>query len=171
MYEQLQPVLQDFVVTVLTGVLAVASGFLVALAKKGIDWVSAKIETVKSDKLREDTLDAVDKLESIVMTTVISLQQTLGDDIKESLTQGDGKYSKSDLLALKDKAVSSVENQLSASTVELLNTLYPDLRKMISDLIESTVRSLKFSERQGVALPLLETCDEENSTSKKLLNE
>lgn len=169
MYEQIQPILQDFMITLITGVLAILSGFLVALAKKGVNWVSAKIDAVKDENIRERALDAVDKLETIVNTTVISLQQTLGDDIKTSILNNDGKYTREDLLALKDKAVSDVEHQLTSSTVELLGTIYPDVHKMIEDLVEMSVRNLKFLTDTIVVSEVCTTTEE--SSAKKMLNE
>lgn len=169
MYEQIQPILQDFMITLITGVLAILSGFLVALAKKGVNWVSAKIDAVKDENIRERALDAVDKLETIVNTTVISLQQTLGDDIKTSILNNDGKYTREDLLALKDKAVSDVEHQLTSSTVELLGTIYPDVHKMIEDLVEMSVRNLKFLTDTTIVSEVCTTTEE--SSAKKILNE
>lgn len=169
MYEQIQPILQDFTVTLITGVLAVLSGFLIALAKKGVDWVSAKIDAVKDENIRERALDAVDKLETVVNTTVISLQQTLGDDIKTSILNNDGKYTREDLLALKDKAVSDIEHQLTSSTVELLGTIYPDVHKMIEDLVEMSVRNLKFLTDTTIVSEVCTTTEE--SSTKKMLNE
>lgn len=158
MFDELQPVIQDFIVTLCTGVLAILSGFLIALAKKGVDWVTEKIQSIKDEKIRQNLEDAVSKLESIVTTTVTALQQSLGDDIKESIAKGDGTYTKEDLLALKDKALETIKSQLTTATTELLSTAYTDLDGLVNNLIEAAVRKLK-SESQSV------------TNSKQLLNE
>lgn len=160
MFEQLQPVLREFVVTLATGLLAVLSAFLVALAKKGFDWISQKIDAMKSQSLREDARKATELLETVVTTTVTALQQSLGDDIKESLAKGDGKYTKEDLQNLKYEAIATIKHQLSESTTQILNGIYADLDSYICDLIEAAVHALK-SKGSGT----------EPASTKKLLNE
>lgn len=162
MFESLRPVVQDFILTLVTGLLAVLSGFLIALAKKGFNWLTVKIESVKDAKVKSDIKDATETLETIVITTVSALQQSLGDDIRESIAAGDGRFSKEDLLNLKDQAVQTVKHQLTAATTEILEKVYSDLDQFIGDLIEAAVRSVK-SEKQ-----LHETT---SSTTKTLLNE
>lgn len=162
MFESLRPVVQDFILTLVTGLLAVLSGFLIALAKKGFNWLTVKIESVKDAKVKSDIKDATETLETIVITTVSALQQSLGDDIRESIAAGDGRFSKEDLLNLKDQAVQTVKHQLTAATTEILEKVYSDLDQFIGDLIEAAVRSVK-SEKQ-----LHKTT---SSTTKTLLNE
>ena len=143
MWESIQPYVQDFLVTVLTGILAATSAFLIALAKKGFDWLSAKIESIRDQNSRDNLQQAIDNLENVVTTTVSALNQTLGDDIRESIEAGDGKYTSEDLHKLKDAALETIKAQLSESTKELLRTVYPLLDDYISDLIEATVKQLK----------------------------
>lgn len=161
MLESLQPVIQDFVVTVVTGLLAILSGFLIALAKKGFNWIGAKIDSIKDAKVKSDIKNAVETLETITHTTVVALQQSIGDDIKASIASGDGKFTKEDLLNLKDQAVETIKHQLTESTTEILKGVYSDLDGFISDLIEAAVRSLK-SESSPVAI---------SESTKTLLNE
>lgn len=161
MLESLQPVIQDFVVTVVTGLLAILSGFLIALAKKGFNWIGAKIDSIKDAKVKSDIKNAVETLETITHTTVVALQQSIGDDIKASIAAGDGKFTKEDLLNLKDQAVETIKHQLTESTTEILKGVYSDLDGFIRDLIEAAVRSLK-SESSPVAI---------SESTKTLLNE
>lgn len=161
MLESLQPVIQDFVVTVVTGLLAILSGFLIALAKKGFNWIGAKIDSIKDAKVKSDIKNAVETLETITHTTVVALQQSIGDDIKASIAAGDGKFTKEDLLNLKDQAVETIKHQLTESTTEILKGVYSDLDGFIRDLIEAAVRSLK-SESSSVAI---------SESTKTLLNE
>lgn len=146
MFETLQPAVNDFIVVVVTGVLSVLAGFLIALVKKGFNWLTEKINLLQDEKLKSDASSAIATLETIVTTTVTSLQQTFGDDIKKSLAENDGKYTKEDLLALKNQAIETVKYQLTDSTTELLNQIYSDLDTFIGDLVEVSVRSLKTTE-------------------------
>ena len=146
MFSEIQPALQDFTVTVVTGVLAVLGGFLVALAKKGFNWVSSKIDRVSDEKVQNAVNNALSNLENIVVTTVTSLQQTLGDTIKESLKTGEGGYTQEDLMELKSIAIERVKAQLTESAKTALSTAYNDLESFISEMIEKAVRDLKNSE-------------------------
>lgn len=163
MLEQLQPIFRDFLITLCTGVLAVLSGFLISLAKKGVEWITEKVQSIKDEKVRKDVDEAVNRLQSIVITTVTSLQQTLGDDIRKSLISGDGKYTKEDLTSLKDAALETIKHQLTASTSELLKSAYENFDDFLADLIEASLRQIKLQEKS--------TSSVESSSSKKLLNE
>lgn len=143
MFESMQPVMSDFITTLVTGILGVLSAFLIACAKKGFDWISTKIDKVKNDTAREAFNNALGDLYQIVDTSVTSLQQTLGDEIKKSIEANDGKYTREDLLGLKDKALEIINHQLSESSKEALSTVYSDLDSFIADLIETKVRELK----------------------------
>ena len=142
----LQEVVQNFLVTVVTGVLGVLSAFLIALAKKGFDWLSAKIENVKNRTAQEKLSAAMTTLQELVTNVVVSLQQTVGDNIKKSLEEGDGQYTKEDLYKLKDEALTIIFNQLSDGFKEILSETFGDLEGFISDMIESQVRAMKSSE-------------------------
>lgn len=146
MFSEIQPALQDFTVTVVTGVLAVLGGFLVALAKKGFNWVSSKIDLISDEKAQNALNNALSNLENIVVTTVTSLQQTLGDTIKESLKTGEGGYTQEDLMELKSIAIERVKAQLTESAKTALSAAYNDLESFISEMIEKAVRDLKNSE-------------------------
>lgn len=143
MQENLQTVASEFVTMLVTGVLGVLSAFLVALVKKGLDWVSAKIDSIKDDSFRKNLGSALSTLDSIVCTTVTSLQQSLGDEIKKSIEARDGTYTREDLLNLKDKAYELVVNQVNESVTDLLKSTYDDIDALIYDLIENHVRALK----------------------------
>lgn len=137
------PALQDFLNTLVTGVLAVLSAFLIALVKRGFDWVSEKIDGLKDERAQKALNNAIEHLCDLVSTTVTSLQQTLGKEIRESITNNDGKYTREDLLALKDKALESIKAQLTSAMKEALSTAYTDLDAYIIDLVESEVLRMK----------------------------
>lgn len=146
MWNDVSPILKDFIFAVLSGLLTLLSGFLIALAKKGFDWLSAKIDNIKNVTAQNRIKAALGLLEDLVKTTVTSLQQTLGDDIKESIKNADGKYTREDLLKLKDTAIISIKSQLKASTLVLLNSAYENIDILIEDLIEAQVRNMKIFE-------------------------
>ena len=146
MWNDISPILKDFIFGIFSALLTLLSGFLIALAKKGFDWLSAKIDNIKNVTAQNRIKAALSLLEDLVKTTVTSLQQTLGDDIKESIKNADGKYTREDLLKLKDTAIISIKSQLKASTLVLLNSAYENIDILIEDLIEAQVRNMKIFE-------------------------
>lgn len=149
MLESLSPVLRDFIITLATGLLGVVSAALIALAKKGFDLMSEKIDGLKNEHARLTFAEALNNLNTIVTTTVTALQQTLGDEIRKSIENNDGVYTREDLLALKDKALTAVKSQLSDAAKKAIQSVYNDLDDFISDLIEAKVRELKESLVEG----------------------
>lgn len=140
---QFQKVFQDALIALLTGVLGVLVTFLIALAKKGFEWLGAKIANVKDATFRENLKQLNTLLENTVYNVVTSLQQTLGDEIRESIKKKDGKYTREDLLALKDKALDQVVNQITNTDWAMLQEIYDDLTQHVIDLIEVNVYNLK----------------------------
>ena len=136
-------VIQEFIDMLISGILGILGAFLIALAKKGFDWIIAKIDLVKSDNSRQALASATNILEQTVYDTVTSLQQKLGDEIKASLKTNDGKYTRDDLLKLKDVAVQTVMSNLSTGVTEILEGTYADLEAVISDKVERVVREMK----------------------------
>lgn len=134
---------QDFMSTLVTGILALLGAFLIALAKRGFDWLTEKIDDLKDEHAQKTLNNALNHLYEIVSTTVVSLQQTIGDEIKASILASDGKYTQEDLYALRDKAFASVNAQLTSAMKEALSTAYSDLDSFIIDLIETKVREMK----------------------------
>lgn len=146
MTELFNPILKEFIIILCTGILTAFSSFLIALAKKGFDWISQKIELLKDEKSRKRLADYTERLHDIVQMTITSLQQTLGDDIRESLANNDGQYTREDLLNLKDIALASIKTQLTAAAYQALSEAYTDLDGLIGDMIELYLRNLKKSE-------------------------
>ena len=143
-WEQVEPVLLNFITVLLGGLLSLLSAFLIAVAKKFFDWLSAKIDNIKEVTMQNRIKSAFNYLQGLVEVTVTSLQQTLADDIKESIANADGHYTRDDLLALKDVALATVKSQLKTTTINILTTAYENIDGLIVDLIETQVHQLKW---------------------------
>lgn len=143
MQAQFQEIFKDFIGVLLTGILGALGVFLIALVKKGFNWLSAKIGLIEDETVRKNVEDLNRLLESIVCRVVTSLQQTLGDEIKQSIKDNDGKYTREDLLELKDKALEQVMAQITTEDWEALSDIYDDLVGHVCDLVEVNVYQLK----------------------------
>ena len=146
-----QTVFNDFLTTLLVGILGIVAAFLIKLAGKGFEWLAAKLQLVKNETARKELQAALNILQSSVTTTVTMLQQTIADDIRESLQNGDGKYTRDDLLRLKDQAINIVLSQTEDSVLEIIGTVYSDLTGLVGDMVETQVYNLK----SGIETPPL----------------
>ena len=143
-WEEIRPVVMNFLVVLLGGLLSLLSAFLIAVAKKFFDWLGAKIDNIKEITMQNRLKSATNYLKNLVEVTVTSLQQTLGDNIRESIAKADGNYTREDLLALKDAALATIKSQLKNSVVEILTASYENIDDLIADMIETQVHQLKF---------------------------
>lgn len=169
MFENFREVFQTFLVTLLSGLLTVLAGFLIALAKKGFEWLGAKIASVKSETARTELNKATTILQDVVVNTVTSLQQTLGDEIKRSLEEGDGKYTREDLLGLKDEAFNIVVGQLNEGVIKILEETFDDVDQIVSDMIETQVRALKEKAVETITLGPITGVVDEDASKRTLL--
>lgn len=170
MFEQLQPVIQDAVVTTATVLLSILSAFLIAVAKQAFTWFEERIVTIKDARAQEVVRNAKDDLHEIVNTTVRSIQKTLADDIKESIKNDEGKYTREDLCALANKAYNNIMGQLSLSSKAALIGVYNDLEGYVKDLIEAKLNEMK-NEVKFPQFDIVDTAEVEAPVEKKLLNE
>ncbi len=152
---QFQEIFKDFVGVLLTGILGALGVFLIALVKKGFNWLSAKIGLIEDETARQNLYRLNSLLESTVCNVVTSLQQTLADEIKQSIANGDGKYTRDDLLNLKDKAIEQIVGQISEADWEALSEIHTNLIEHVKDLIEVQVYSLKGGTQYLAASPIV----------------
>ena len=144
MWQDIEPVLKNFLLALMGGLLSLLSAFLIAVAKKFFDWLSAKIDNIKEITMQNKLKSATNYLKNLVEVTVTSLQQTLGDNIRESIAKADGNYTREDLLALKDTALATIKSQIKTSVLDVLTTSYENLDSLIGDMIETQVHQLKW---------------------------
>lgn len=104
------------------------------LTKFAVNWLSAKAEQLKA-KTKSDLIDSyIDRLNDIISTTVIAIQQTYVDELKKN-----GKF---DLEAQKiafQKAFDAVKGSLTEEAISLLTDAIGDLDDYITNGIEYSV--------------------------------
>lgn len=138
-----QTIFNNFLATVLTALLGLVAAFLIRLATKGFEWISEKILAVKSETARKELQSAMNILQTSVVNTVTMLQQTAADDIRKALLNGDSKYTRDDLLKLRDRAINIVLSQVEDTTLEIIGNVYGDTTALIGDMVETQVYNLK----------------------------
>lgn len=138
-----QEIFQGVLNTIVTGALTALAAFLIALIKKGFNWLNSKVDSIESGVARDNVGQAMEVLQEVVTNVVTSLQQTTGDDIKKSIENGDGQFTKEDLLNLKQIAVNQVFSLLNSDVLKPLESVYDNLTEAVEAMVETQVRKLK----------------------------
>jgi len=149
-----EPVVTNLIATVVVALIGLLSAFLTLLVKNLTVKVLEQTSKIKNEATQTLVAGAVHRVSDLTGTAVMSIQQELVTDIKDSIANGDGKYTQEDLLALKNKAVTNVLNQITPEVKQALNLQIADVEKYVTDLVSKSV----FDLRNGVvATPILAT--------------
>lgn len=109
--------------------------------------IEAKIGTIDSEKKEKIFNNAVKFLTALVNTTVAYLEQEFAKEIRESVVAG--QANRSELFALKDKAIKIIKLQISDTVKEILESKIADVDSYIDNLVSEAV--LKLKENMSVA--------------------
>ena len=112
----------------------------------GFGWLGAKAWELLKKKVKNETLKSVLlRLDSVVLTVVKGLQQTVVEDLKKA--SADGKLSSEERRRLKQQALEEVHRALGSRGVkelrDLLDLWEHDVDKLIGTKVEATVFDLK----------------------------
>ncbi len=122
-------------------ILGVASLLTAGVTYAGIlarAWLLAKTAKLKDEKLRGDIEHAFKRLETIVGTTVVELNETV-----KRRCQAGGKIDAVFATDIKRKAVESIRGQMSPWLAETMAMAVPNLERYISGRIEARVVQAK----------------------------
>jgi hypothetical protein len=115
----------------LASILTAAAGYAGILLRA---WVLAKTAKIKDERLRNDIEHAFKRLETIVGTTVVELNET----VKKRCATG-GKIDAVLAADIKRKAVETIRSQMSPWLLDTMQTAVPNLERYISGRIEARV--------------------------------
>jgi vacuolar-type H+-ATPase subunit H len=137
MNPEIQKILVDIAISLLSLLGVVITYYVTKLVTK-IQIETAKIKDEKQRKLVED---AINRVNSLVNSTVAKIEQTVAKDLRQAVA--DGKVDKAELLALGQQAVDEVYMQLSEDTKKLLADQLTDVDAFIRSLVEAQVLFIK----------------------------
>ena len=109
--------------------------------------IEAKIGKIDSEKKEKIFNASVKFLTALVNTTVAYLEQEFAKEIREGVIAG--QVDRSELFALKDKAIKIIKLQISDTIKEVLETRIADVDSYIDNLVSEAV--LKLKENMSVA--------------------
>lgn len=145
MFEQLlsslsaefQTAIAAVLTALITATCAVFISFLNAMKNKALRY----IENLDNEKVQRSLSDAVNHLEHVAETVVMSIEQEEKQNIVQMLA--DGKVDSQELYALRALAVTRIKAQLNSDTMQILEGAYGDVGEYIADVVSRKVLELK----------------------------
>lgn len=141
--EILNTLLNELLKVVLAIVCVLITVFARPLIKKLTDWLAQKLNTISDESKEKIFNESIDMLNKLVTTVVESLEQEYASEIRKMIKTGEA--TRDELCELKDKAIETVESQLSDTVKKILETKINDVSKYVSDLISEKVRQVKIT--------------------------
>ena len=139
--EQIQQQLINLLTIIISGAIAVATVYATMYIDKAIKMVKSKNESIQDENARKKLNDALDRLDSLLVTNIVNAEVTLKKELVDGIQ--DGKFTKEDFASLKESVVNNVLNQLGKDSTELLNTELGNLNDYVSVRLEETLANLK----------------------------
>lgn len=138
--------INELLVTLMTSLIAVAGAFAISYLNKLKDKAVEQTNGIKDENSKKLAQDAIDRINTLVFTTVTYIQQELVGEIKKSIQDDDGVFTKEDLYKLKDRAIEIVQSQIQPSVAEAAKSQIADLNGYIANLVSQYVYQLKQTE-------------------------
>lgn len=139
--EMLKDNLMNLVQIVLTGIIPIMGGYLIYLVQLGVSTLKAKTQGIKNTQQKVLVDNAIDRVDTLIQTNVIAMQETLVKDIKEYMN--DGVVTKEELAKVKDNVIELVKGQMSDELTNLMMTEIKDVDSYLSNRIEEILKEVK----------------------------
>lgn len=139
--EQIQEQLIQLIMILVGGALTIATIYATILVNKYIDIAKEKAQQIKDENAKKKVEDALERVNSLLVTNITNAEVTLKQEILNGLS--DGTFSKEDFTSLKESVVNNVLTQLGNDSTELLNSELGDLNSFVSSKLEEVLADLK----------------------------
>jgi polyhydroxyalkanoate synthesis regulator phasin len=146
--EQLQTGLTMLEQIIIGAIISVGLAYAIKYTKKGISYLKSKNSMIKDEKLKKIFDSALDSLDHLITTNIVSAENTLKPQILGAIA--DGKVTKEELKTLSVIVKDNVLKQLGDDTTKALNTNLGDLNNYLENRIEKILDDLKNDENSGV---------------------
>ena len=141
--QNFQNVLNTIVEAVVSGALTIASVYVPILISKVVKVANSKASLIKNEESQANDTNAIDRIDDLITTNIISAENTLKPKILEAIK--DGKIDKSELEELSKIVKENVLKQISEDVNEVLNTTVSDTSSYLENRIEKILAELKNS--------------------------
>lgn len=134
---------QEVLVTVLLGLLSLASLYAVSWIRRQQAALEARTQAELADR-------AIARAAALAESTVLALESTVAKELRKAVQEG--RASRSELLAIGERAVEDVLRHLGTEGQAVLEATVGDVKDYVRDLVEAQVERLK----QGALTTTLE---------------
>lgn len=123
------------------GAISVLGVYISYFVSKEIQLAKEKIKSLQDENERKIINNALDKIDKVISTNVISAENTLKPQILAAIK--DNKLDKSELSSLSAIVKNKVLNQLSDDTLDIVNGTISDINDYLENRIETVLADLK----------------------------
>ena len=111
------------------------------LIKSVMNYINVKANSIKNEANRNLAVESVKQLDDLVYKTVSAIEVSIGSAMKEALE--DGRITKEEILALKDKARESVLSGLKVDFLEACSEIVGNVDEYVDSQIENALADIK----------------------------
>ncbi|BFK81500.1 hypothetical protein I3900191A7_16450 [Clostridium baratii] len=139
--EMVQNQLIELITIILGGLLSIATVYATIFINRAVQKAKIESSKIKDEQLQLITNNTLDKVNMLIQTNVVAMEQTVVKGIKEGIK--DGKLTKKDLEAVAQEVKEKVLHQIGKDSMEILNNTLGDVNGYVESKIEFTLASLK----------------------------
>jgi len=142
MWEQLGAQLNEALVNVATGLVALGAAAASYYLKKGADKLKAETGRIQDQAKAQMIYYALDRLEDTAEKTVLKIEQTVAGELRQALKDGQ-KLDRSELLALGQTACQEILKTMEPDVVRMLQENLGNLEEYVMSTVEAQVKLMK----------------------------
>ena len=141
----MENLLKDTVVqllgVIIGGCLAIATAYAGLLIARATQKIKLEIEKLNDETQKKIFNDALDRVDSLLQTNIIAMENTVKKDMLASIA--DGKIKKAELKTLADNVKNNVLKQLGDDSLAVLNDSLGDVNGYLEVKIEEILAQIK----------------------------
>lgn len=135
--------LQQSVITIVVALIGLAATYAVTYIKKLKDKVIGETNKIEDEATKSLATTAINRIGDLAVATVSALEQEYGKAIRDSIANGDGEFTRDDLIALHDKAIQQVKDQLTDEAISAAESQINDIEGYISTKVSEALLNIK----------------------------
>jgi Ribonuclease G/E len=141
MSELLKDTLTQLLSVILTGAITIASAYMTVFVAKATEKAKLESKKIEDERQRRMLQDALDKLDSLLKTNIIALENTIKKEMLEAIA--DGKIEKDELKTLAVKVKENVLIQLGNDSMDILCSSIGDVNGYLEARVEELLVQIK----------------------------
>lgn len=141
MNELLKDTLIQLLSVILTGAITIASAYITIFVAKATEKAKLESKKIEDERQRGMLQDALDKVDSLLKTNIIALENTIKKEMLEAIA--DGKIEKDELKTLAVKVKENVLVQLGNDSIDILCSSMGDVNGYLEARVEELLVQIK----------------------------